>query len=128
MKNAELGNNKFKVKNFPFLIYGVSYDDIVEAVPQENDERPHFVRVIEKSGHKTVRVIFKASKKDSKNTAKVLSTIESMNCGYEGNGDKFYVINIQPNCDFEKVCDYLSSQDLEWEHADPRYSELYPND
>jgi len=126
----ELGGNKYKIKNFPFVFYGASYDDIVEAIPpnDEDDIRPHFVRVIEKSGHKTVRVIFKASSAESKDTEEILNVVANMGCGYEGNGDKYYVINIQPHCNFKEVCDYLSNQDIDWEHADPTYKELYPND
>ncbi|MEI8363695.1 MAG: DUF4265 domain-containing protein [Betaproteobacteria bacterium] len=124
-----LGNNKYQLKNFPFMYYGISYDDIFEALPQyEDDPRPYLTKVLEKSGHKTVRVLLNAAIDESQESKTILSTLSKMGCGYEGNGAKFFVINIQPHCDFEKVCDYLSESNLEWEHADPRYKELYPDE
>ena len=41
--------------------YGVSYDDIIEARPNDEEEKPVFIRVVRKSGHRTLRVIFDES-------------------------------------------------------------------
>jgi hypothetical protein len=124
-----LGDNKYQLKNFPFFYYGISFDDIFEAVPEyDDDPRPYIERVLSKSGHKTVRIIFEASIKESEESNQVLSQLSEMGCGYEGNGATFFVVNIQPHCDFKGVCDFLSSKDIEWEHADPTYEDLYPDD
>lgn len=124
-----LGNDRYQLKNFPFHYYGISYDDIFEAKPAlEDNAQLSITRVLEKSGHKTLRVVFEESIEDSEVSRQHLASLSEMGCGYEGNGSTFFVVNVQPHCDFGKVCDYLSSNDLEWEHADPRYKELYPND
>lgn len=124
-----LGNNRYQLKNFPFFYYGISYNDIFEALPRyDDDPRPYLTKVISKSGHKTVRVIFEASIKDSEESRAILTKLSEMGCGYEGNGATFFVVNIQPHCDFSAVCEFLSSHDIQWEHADPTYSEIYPDE
>jgi hypothetical protein len=124
----EVGENQYQLKNFPFYFYGLSFDDIFEAIPKyEDDGKPYFTKVIKKSGHKTVRVILPESIKTSEASRNILNHLNKLDCGHEGsNGEKFFVINIQPHCDFWKVCEYLTQNNVEWEHADPTYEELYP--
>ncbi len=125
---SALGNNRYQLKNFPFYYYGISYDDVFEALPQyDDDPRPYLTKIISKSGHKTVRIVLEESIKDSEQSRMILAKLSQMGCGYEGNGQTFFVVNIQPHCDFSAICEFLSSLDIEWEHADPTYDELYPN-
>jgi hypothetical protein len=124
-----LGNNRYQLKNFPFYYYGISFEDIFEALPTvEDDPRPYITRVLEKSGHKTIRIFLNESIKDSEKSRNILASLTKMECGYEGNGDQFFVVNIQPQCDFDEVCEFISNCDLEWEHADPTYEKLYPDE
>ena len=121
-----LGDDKYQLKNFPFFFYGLSFDDIFEAkVIEGDDDRPHFIKVVEKSGHKTIRIFFEESVKESKTNLKILESVAEMGCGYEGNGASFFVINIQPHCDFWQVCNYLTDNKVQWEHADPTYDEIW---
>jgi len=124
-----LGGNRYQLKNFPFYAYGVSYDDIVEAhVKYEDDPYPYFSKVLEKSGHKTLRIMLDESIKDSKHSVAILENLSSMNCGYEGtNGEKYFVINVQPHCDFDAVREYLNAENIMWEYADPTYEQINAN-
>ena len=40
----------------------------------------------------------------------------------------YITIDIPPGVDLMAVAEYLTRHDAEWEHADPRYSELYPGE
>jgi len=126
----DLGGNKYQLKNFPFYAYGISYDDIVEAdLKYSDDPYPYMIRVLEKFGHKTLRIILEESIKESEHSNKILKEISEMGCGYEGtNGEKYFVINVQPHCDFWSVCNYLTEKEINWEHADPKWEELYPDE
>ena len=120
----DLGNDEYQLKNFPFFFYGLSYDDIFEAKPSkeyEDDPRPYFTRIIEKSGHRTVRIFLKNSIQDSDEARQLLDRLKALNCGYEGNGRTFFVVNIQPHCDFEAAMNLIeNSTEVEmWEMADP---------
>ncbi len=125
-----LGDNRYQLKNFPFYAYGVSYNDIVQAeLKYDDDPYPYFTEVIEKSGHKTLRIILDESAKESDHSKKVLRHLASMNCGYEGtNGEYYFVINVQPHCDFDAVQDYLNNESIRWEYADPTYDQVNEND
>lgn len=66
------------------------------------------------------------SVKESKNSNKILDTLSKLGCGYEGiDGNKYFVVNIQPHCDFWKICNFLTDSKVDWEHADPTYDEIY---
>ncbi len=116
----DLGGGRYQLKNFPFFFYGLSFNDIFEAAPlYPDDERPYFTRVLQKSGHKTLRILLASSIKDDADGLDILAALKAMGCGYEGNGAKFFVINVQPHCDFDGVCNYLNQQKVDWESADP---------
>lgn len=120
----DLGNDHYQLKNFPFFFYGLSYDDIFEAklsAEYEDDPRPYFTRVIEKSGHRTVRIFLKNSIQDSDEARQLLDRLKALNCGYEGNGRTFFAVNIQPHYAFEAAMNLIeNSTEVEmWEMADP---------
>lgn len=124
-----LGDHRYQLKNFPFFYYGISYDDIFEALPRhEDDPRPYLTRVLSKSGHKTVRMMLADSIKESEASRAILARLSEMGCGFEGNGATFFVVNIQPHCDYAAVCEFLSSHGIDWEHADPPHDALYPDE
>ncbi|MGD9773943.1 DUF4265 domain-containing protein [Diaphorobacter sp.] len=123
-----LGGNRYQLQNYPFFAYGISFEDIFEAEPKyEDDPRPYVTRVVQKSGHRTLRIFMKESIQESAEARAVLDRLQAMGCGYEGDGAKFFVINVQPHCDFEAVRDYVDSCDIDWEYADPTYETLFPD-
>ena len=126
----DLGDNKYRLRNCPFYAYGVSLGDVVVAEPKyEDDDRPYMKDVVEKSGNKTVRIILAESIKESDSSRAILDAVSEMNCGYEGfDGTKFFVVNIMPQADFWSVCQFLTDNGVDWEHADPPYEALYPED
>lgn len=111
----------YQLKNFPFYAYGISFDDVFEArVKHDDDPRPYAIRVVEKSGHHTIRAGFDESLDESEHTKTVMGHLASIGCGYEGfGGKKSFVINVQPHVDYDAVCDYLNDHDVAWEHGDP---------
>src|SRR5438128_3554168 len=54
---TDLGNDQYKLDNSPFYAYSVSWQDVVFAPFDQDEEFPTFQRVISKSGNRTVRVI-----------------------------------------------------------------------
>ncbi|MFK8052804.1 MAG: DUF4265 domain-containing protein [Woeseiaceae bacterium] len=121
-----VGDNHYQLKNFPFYAYGISFDDVVEAHPKDDeDPYPYLTKVIKKSGHRTLRIILDESAKESERSQQLLQAIASMGCGYEGmNGKTYFVVNVQPHCDFDAVRDFLNDEDIRWEYADPTFDEM----
>jgi hypothetical protein len=122
-----LGRRRYRLENSPFFAYGVSWLDVVEARPPVKGEIPAFVRVVKKSGHRTIRIIFKPPVNKSRKSKAVLETLVTMGCSYEGANSAYIAVDIPPGVDLSAVCECVTSTGLEWEHGDPRYAEMYPN-
>lgn len=118
--------NHFRILNMPFYAYGISWGDIVETTPCPDSGRPIFVRVVEKSGHKLVRVIFDPANEPPGSQTHLDALVE-LGCSYDGANPNYVCIDIPPGISLDDITDYLNENALQWEHADPRYSELYPD-
>jgi hypothetical protein len=118
-----LGSNLYRLSNVPFYAYGVSLDDIVEAAVGPDDPRPHFSRVVEKSGNRTVRVV--ADDGTSAVAQEVLDSLARLGCDWEGATPTYICINIPPAAILDEVVAFLTSTGLRWEHADPTYEQLH---
>src|SRR5262245_42208012 len=104
-----LGRHRYRLENCPFFAYSVSWLDVVEARPPSKGAFPDFIRVVKKSGHKTIRVIFKPPVDKSKKSMAVLKKLVEMGCGYEGANPAYIVVNIPPTVDLSAVCEYVTS-------------------
>jgi hypothetical protein len=124
----DLGGDHYKLDNCPFYAYGVSLHDVVYAPHDPDEKRATFKRVVAKSGNRTVRIVFDPPVGAGPRSDEVLQGLVTLGCSYEGANARYVVVNIPPGIDLGTVCDYLVSRSATWEHADPPYSELYPND
>lgn len=122
-----VGPNLYRLDNSPFWAYSVSWRDVVEAHPDENDQL-RMTRVVEKSGHRTVRVIFERGADESPEADAVLEGVVALGASYEGMNPRYIAIDIPPAVDLMAVARFLTERGVKWEHADPRYSELYPGE
>jgi hypothetical protein len=123
-----LGDDEYKIDNLPFYAYSVSWQDIVYAPVDQTDGRPTFVRVVKKSGHRTIRIKFDPPVQDGNRSDQVLQGLVSLGCTYEGANRGYMSIDLAPEVILEQVRQYLIEQDAQWEHADPTYAELFPNE
>jgi Domain of unknown function (DUF4265) len=125
---TSLGNDEYKLDNSPFYAYSVSWEDVVYAPFDLIEERPMFQRVIKKSGNRTVRVIFDPPVEAGNASDQLLQGLVALGCSYEGADRAYMSINIPADVQLEAVRDYLLFKQANWEYADPRYSELFPNE
>src|SRR5512146_547637 len=51
-----LGSGRFRIESCPFFAYGVSRDDVVRAVEAAGEDAPRLEDVVEKGGHRTLRI------------------------------------------------------------------------
>lgn len=123
---VDLGGNRYRLDNTPFFAYRLSWGDVVEALP-EADGFLMFTRVLEKSGHRTVRVLLAESVENAAGK-QLVTEIARLGCTYEGATSKLICIDIPPSVSLEVVAARLTELDLEWEYADPTYSDLFPDD
>ena len=121
-----LGADRYRVDNSPFWAYGISWHDVIEARPAA-DGMLTFVRVCEKSGHRTLRLILNPPSDQSAESRAVLDRLISLGASYEGMNHGYLAINIPPNLQLERITDYLESTGQKWESADPPGTDLEPD-
>lgn len=125
---VSLGNERYKLDNLPYFAYSVSWEDIVYAPFDEDEGFPTFQKVLEKSGNRTIRLFFEKPYAKNNSTYDTMKELENLGCSYEGASKKFFCLTIPSKANFEEVANYLISNGLQFEYADPSYEELFPDD
>lgn len=115
--------NRYRLDNTPIFLYGISYGDIVEAEPIEGITMLRFTKMIEKSGHRTIRVYTESPEIHEDGFIPILDGVVALGCHYEGFAPRMISINIPPEVDWERVTSFLNQHELMWENGDPEYSE-----
>ena len=124
----DLGDDRYKLDNCPFFAYAVSLHDIVYAPYNPEEQHATFQQVVAKSGNRTVRVIFEPPIELGNSSDSILQGLVSLGCDYERANSKYVVVNIPPQVQLNEVRDYLVGAKVTWEHADPTYATLLPDD
>ena len=114
----------FRLDNSPFYAYRVSTDDVVEGAFVA-EGLYEFVRVVERSGNRTVRLMFSGDDADTPYGTRVLDAVKALGCSFEGMFSKVISITVPAGVELDDVAAYLTSTGLDWEYADPTYSDLF---
>ena len=121
-----VGEGEYQLDNSPFWAYGVSWKDVVAAAP-DSDGQLAMTHIVRKSGHRTVRVIFEEPAEPGSRSQAILDGAVALGCSYEGMHPKYLVLDLPAGVDLMRVATYLTEHRVQWEHADPRYADLYPD-
>lgn len=119
-----LGANRYRLANSPFFAYRVSWEDVIEA-DLDRDGVLSFIRVVEKSGNRTVRVITEGYKTTSEEAKPFLDGLISLGCSFEGLQPRLISVTVPPEVDLQTVASYLIKSGHHWEYADPTYDDLF---
>ncbi|MXV05661.1 MULTISPECIES: DUF4265 domain-containing protein [unclassified Xanthomonas] len=84
--------------------------------------------VISKSGNRPVRVILEPPVAPGNHSDHVLQGLVALGCSYEGANPKYFSVNIPPAVELQEVRSYLIRHKTQWEHADPTYASLFPDE
>ncbi|MBI1333471.1 MAG: DUF4265 domain-containing protein [Armatimonadetes bacterium] len=121
-----MGDHQYRIENYPFYVYGVSWKDLVYAVPDEPGDIPTFRRIIAKSGSKTVRIIIE-DLEGNPTEHPVLKGLNDRGCWFECAFGSLFTICLPPEVDLWAIREFLLESGAQFEHADPTYNELFPN-
>jgi Domain of unknown function (DUF4265) len=121
---VEPGVDHFRLDNSPFYAYRVSDEDIVEGREIE-DGLCEFVRVVHRSGNRTVRLMFGDESAETPYGHRVLDGVAGLGCTYEGMFGQVVSITVPPDVQLGDVAAYLTATGLDWEYADPTYDDLF---
>ncbi len=128
LRATRLGGDRFRIDNSPFWAYGVSWQDVVLAPYSEADGFPLFMAVLERSGNRTVRVALDPPLEPGNESAQLFEDLVALGCSYASASRRYVSVNIPPAVALDAVRAYLIGNDAVWEHADPTYASLYPDE
>ena len=101
-----LGGDLYRVRNSPFLAYDLNFHDVVRAFAELPDQLPMIREVVERSGHKTLRAVFKDDQPESA-VEEILRGLNKRAANYEKARGRFYAIDVRPEADYPSICTYL---------------------
>ncbi|MGC3997230.1 MAG: DUF4265 domain-containing protein [Anaeromyxobacter sp.] len=121
-----LGSGRYRIESSAFFAYGISRDDIVGAT-EEGGATPLLDEVLEKGGHRTLRVALDDGiDLRAAPMQKLLERLIEMGCTHEVLRPKIVAIDLPPEVDVQAIAALLQSLaeggHLIWEWADPRPS------
>lgn len=117
---APVGSNLYELRNSPWHVRTVNWLDVVEAIPEAEDLCPEFVRVHERSGHRTIHLFISDAGQSS--SQQILDMCNQLGAIYEGMNDRVFALDFAPEIDIVPAVEYLQSiKDREW--ADWRVNE-----
>lgn len=122
-----LGSGRYRIESCPFFAYGVSREDVVRAGDAPGQEAPALEDIVEKGGHRTLRLALDATVElGTPGVQALLEQLLQLGCTYELLRPKIVAIDLPPEVDVAAVADVLQAQAREgalmWEWADPRPS------
>ena len=125
---VNLGNGRYRMENCPFYFYGIAAGDVVGAEYSKEEEHLVFTKVLEKSGNKLLRVVFEnPADQEGPEKEHLKNIVKNMGCSYKGANPKYICIDIPKSVELNNICNYLTENNLQWEHVAPTYAELYPD-
>lgn len=104
-----LGMSLYEVRNTPLLAYDLHWGDVVNC-HEPTAKRPQILKVVHRSGHRTLRVLFSEAKKQSV-WSQVLQELTLLGSSHCQGWQRFFAVDVPPNADYEAICYYLWDQE-----------------
>ncbi len=122
-----LGGNRYRLDNTPWFVRGVSCYDVVEAVAPDAQSVPVVQRLVERSGHLTVRVL---PLQDRSVNGLELLIAEFNALGVECEGDQHHglvALDIPPSTPLAPVKERLVAGEAagRWEYEEGAVSDFW---
>ncbi len=119
-----LGSGRFRIESCPFFAHGISRDDVVRAAESARGEAPRLEHVVEKGGHRTLRVALDAGLELSDPVVQgLLERLLEMGCTHETLRPKLVALDVPPPVEVAAVVELLQALaddgTVVWEWADP---------
>ncbi|MBZ5714890.1 DUF4265 domain-containing protein [Nannocystis pusilla] len=101
----DLGDGQYKLRNSPWFMYGVSFEDVVRARPAA-DGMLEFVEVVQPSGSSTFRLMLREDT-DPAMFERYWKPLQALGCTWEQAKKRLYAVDAPRGADLERVADLL---------------------
>jgi hypothetical protein len=109
---APLGDDLYRIENVPFFAYGLNFLDVVLATADSEELKPEIRKVVNPSGHRTYRILFKKETAREEQEA-MLAMLEKYNASFERADGSHVAVDIKPNGDYNAIFDQLDAFEQE---------------
>jgi len=107
-----LGGNLYELRNSPWFAYDLHFKDVVLAIPDSPDKKPEILIVIQRSGHKTLRIWF-LPEFPADERLDLLTSLNQWKAYYENADGQLFAVDVEPDGDYQAVCMQLSTWEQE---------------
>ena len=101
----DLGDGRYRLRNSPWYIYGVSFEDIVHARLSAEGVL-EFIEVVEHSGSSTFRIMLREDT-DPADFHRDWQPLGALGCTWEQAKDRLYAVDAPPDTDLDQVAELL---------------------
>ena len=98
----DLGADRYRLENVPFYAYDLNFHDVVEARSAAPNLKPSVLRVVERSGHRTIRVFFRESVPDADRVAH-LAALHDDHVTFERCSERYFALDLEPEANIVVV-------------------------
>jgi hypothetical protein len=102
-----LGADRYRIDNVPFHAYDLNFGDVVEAIASAPELKPSVLRVLERSGHQTMRVFF--TEAAAAKSGEYLAQLKPYGAEYERSTARYVALDLEPGAAVAKVREILTS-------------------
>jgi|SRR5579884_548321 len=114
-----LGKSLYRLDNIPFYVYGISAEDVISTISDQNSI--FFSQVEERGGHSTFRILLNENiRHDASVFKRRWPIFRDLGCSYEVAGPTWIAIDVPSNSDINRVKNLLEEGEHEgiWEWFD----------
>jgi hypothetical protein len=101
-----LGENLYELRNSPWFAYNIHFMDVVLAIADSPDKKPEIIKVVQRSGHKTLWVWF-LPEFPADQRMDLLSSLNQWKGYYENADGQLFAVDVEPHGDYQAVCHQL---------------------
>jgi Domain of unknown function (DUF4265) len=101
-----LGDDLYELRNSPWFAYNLHCMDIVLAIADSPDKKPEIIKVVQRIGHKTLRVWFLPEFPADQRMV-LLASLNQWKAYYENADAQLFAVDVEPDGDYQAVCDQL---------------------
>jgi len=116
-----LGDDLYEIRNVPWYAYKLNWGDVVRCEGLSPADLPIVQEVIERSGHRTLRVFFNDRDVSTVQQQVILDELSDLQAFHERHGPNLLALDVEPQADYDVLFAYLAaktdSQTLMFEEA-----------
>jgi hypothetical protein len=119
VRATPIARERLRLDEIPVMTDGISYHDLVQASMGDPPGMHDFIKMIQKSGHRTLRFTTAAMHHRATKLPQLLARLVEAGCSHENKDQRFYAINVPPLVDITAIGAMLTEAAVTWNYADP---------